>query len=960
MKKIKLLLLLLLPFWAIGQVSTGQETPFDYGIQNLSSQTIATPINIVTQGTDGTQGKAVYSTLPLTGTASTALGNKADKTNGVTQITDPNAHAVLATGINASQSTINTAIDAKVGANSTAITLKEDIANKQNNLAIYDGTGVKYVGKDGFDTWGRNVATVATKTGLLSKLDTFDLTAFSTTVARIGAVQSCMFWNELFVANTSPSSAIKSFAQKDYTLTQLITATGGNVNVNPLTADGKYIRYLGYDKNGNVYSSGTAFVSNNDIFQIGFVTVVKSGSAVTFLDGTTAGGRNVFPQPNLASNTDFDKVTSPITNVTVAANSGASLSTSSGSITGISLNWKSTTNTSNGNPIDVFNYTGIATVPFAAIDPTFLNSTAAITPHTVWTDTDSGIPINQTFYNTTTGARGTMANSSASVARVLIGVRGGVYVQFGEFATTACYSDLTSAKNNLYNHVFSEAFIPGVTFEIARIAYTKSASVFTNDSQFYIGPPKGSAGAGGVGGGAVADATTATKGIVKLAGDFGGTADLPTVPGLNSKANSALTINTISPLSGGGDLSSNRTFSISQSTTSTDGYLSSTDWNTFNSKQSALTNPITGSGTQNWIPKIDDATGKHLGNSSIFDNGFVSIGTTNNLDAALSVSSSTGGQIGFGTDGFKEWSFGESVGDGTKNFQFYNYNTGSVNMSINRATGNVLIETKTDNGSKLRVNGSGYFDDGITSGNTLSVGGPVNSAIQFLNGASSDIFLGVREGTRTVEIRNGNYGSPNFNACELKTGHGTFTADLGVGGTGNFGGIVNCATPTAGDNSTKAATTAFVTTANSSKANLSSPTFTGTPTAPTATAGTNTDQVATTAFVQTNSRPYKVYTALLTQIGAGNAPVATVLENTLGFIPTFAYISVGNYRVVSSAGFTAGKAVAFLSSGFYNGNTASIRDGGASAFNILSTNTSGAFTDGGALTNNSIEIRVYN
>jgi hypothetical protein len=37
----------------------------------------------------------------------------------------------------------------------------------------------------------------------------------------------------------------------------------------------------------------------------------------------------------------------------------------------------------------------------------------------------------------------------------------------------------------------------------------------------------------------------------------------------------------------------------------------------------------------------------------------------------------------------------------------------------------------------------------------------------------------------------------------------------------------------------------------SGKANLASPTFTGTPKAPTATAGTNTTQIATTAFVQT-------------------------------------------------------------------------------------------------------------
>ena len=40
-------------------------------------------------------------------------------------------------------------------------------------------------------------------------------------------------------------------------------------------------------------------------------------------------------------------------------------------------------------------------------------------------------------------------------------------------------------------------------------------------------------------------------------------------------------------------------------------------------------------------------------------------------------------------------------------------------------------------------------------------------------------------------------------------------------------------------------------TAVNSKANIASPTFTGTPAAPTATAGNNTTQIATTAFVAT-------------------------------------------------------------------------------------------------------------
>jgi len=56
----------------------------------------------------------------------------------------------------------------------------------------------------------------------------------------------------------------------------------------------------------------------------------------------------------------------------------------------------------------------------------------------------------------------------------------------------------------------------------------------------------------------------------------------------SSYALSSLTISTNGPLSGGGDLTANRTLSISKADTSTDGYLSSTDWDTFNDKQAAL------------------------------------------------------------------------------------------------------------------------------------------------------------------------------------------------------------------------------------------------------------------------------------------------------------------------------------------------------------------------------------
>jgi hypothetical protein len=78
---------------------------------------------------------------------------------------------------------------------------------------------------------------------------------------------------------------------------------------------------------------------------------------------------------------------------------------------------------------------------------------------------------------------------------------------------------------------------------------------------------------------------------------------------------------------------------ITQATTSTDGYLSSTDWNTFNSKQSTLTNPITGTGTTNTVPKFTSASA--LGNSNITDTGsLITLGSNTNVSS---------GALGIGT-----------------------------------------------------------------------------------------------------------------------------------------------------------------------------------------------------------------------------------------------------------------------------------------------------------------------
>lgn len=138
-----------------------------------------------------------------------------------------------------------------------------------------------------------------------------------------------------------------------------------------------------------------------------------------------------------------------------------------------------------------------------------------------------------------------------------------------------------------------------------------------------------------------------------------------------------------------------------------------------------------------------------------------------------------------------------------------------------------------------------------------------------------------------------------------------------------FTGTVIAPTLSAANNTNQVATTAFVKSNN--YAPLASPTFTGTPAAPTATAGTNTTQLATTAFV-TAAAALKANLASPTFTGTPSAPTATAGTNTT--------------QLATTAFVTAAAALkANLASPTFTGTV--------TAPNILSTNNLGFTTGGG-------------
>lgn len=121
------------------------------------------------------------------------------------------------------------------------------------------------------------------------------------------------------------------------------------------------------------------------------------------------------------------------------------------------------------------------------------------------------------------------------------------------------------------------------------------------------------------------------------------------------KVSATRNINTTAPITGGGDLSADRTIAIPPATTSANGYLTSTDWNTFNGKQSTITLTTTGtsgaatftSNTLN-IPQYAAPT-TYTGNAPISVSGsaisFISIPATSVPANTTSVSATPSGSV---------------------------------------------------------------------------------------------------------------------------------------------------------------------------------------------------------------------------------------------------------------------------------------------------------------------------
>ncbi|MEI6656811.1 MAG: tail fiber domain-containing protein, partial [Verrucomicrobiota bacterium] len=190
----------------------------------------------------------------------------------------------------------------------------------------------------------------------------------------------------------------------------------------------------------------------------------------------------------------------------------------------------------------------------------------------------------------------------------------------------------------------------------------------------------------------------------------------------NAKVPATLTLSTTAPLSGGGDLSANRTLAIAQASSTADGYLSSANWSTFNGKLGGVTadSPLASSGGTSPNLTILTASASQAGALSSAD-----WSTFNGKESALSFSSplsrstntislpaATSSANGYLTS--TNWTtFNAKIGgSGTTNYVPMFTAAGTVGNSalFSDANGNVGIGTITPTG-KLEV-----IDNGASSG----------------------------------------------------------------------------------------------------------------------------------------------------------------------------------------------------------------------------------------------------
>jgi hypothetical protein len=252
--------------------------------------------------------------------------------------------------------------------------------------------------------------------------------------------------------------------------------------------------------------------------------------------------------------------------------------------------------------------------------------------------------------------------------------------------------------------------------------------------------------------------------------------------GAASGVGTVTSITATSPLTGG-TITSSGSIGIPQATGSVDGYLSSTDWTTFNSKQNALTNPITGTGVSGQVSYWNGTTTQTGSNNLFWDAANNRLGiNTNSPTASLDnrglvsitgTTASDGGQLGSELLSSANWTLNSGwTGDFTTGFA-HSSGTATLTNTLAAVNGTYYLIAYTVTGrtagtftiafggtTTSGITATGSTGPRATSTGTLVItpttdfNGTIVFSIKVISASSASIQLRNSAGTITNEIRN--------------------------------------------------------------------------------------------------------------------------------------------------------------------------------------------------------------
>ena len=160
---------------------------------------------------------------------------------------------------------------------------------------------------------------------------------------------------------------------------------------------------------------------------------------------------------------------------------------------------------------------------------------------------------------------------------------------------------------------------------------------------------------------------------------------------------------------------------------------------------STLTNPVTGTGTTNYLPKFTGAS--TIGNSQIIDNGTnVGIGT-NTPNATLSLYAAGTPYMNFRNATNISSTFGFVIEATGNNSELWNYANGYMRFGTNNietirltSSNNILIGSPpaADNGARLQVSGTATFNSSVTVATDVTL----NNGILYTSAGSGTSYSG--------------------------------------------------------------------------------------------------------------------------------------------------------------------------------------------------------------------------